>query len=250
MKKVLLLWMMLCITVGALAQRTNVSTLKIYRAKVDIKRPIRERYFRGSYHTFKKGEVITESTARFYTIKNYNNTYYLYGGELDSDYTSSLIPKANVSIESYQIGKLPVSAIGDGKTYTHDGVKYDIFIAKRNGHKFIDNEYGYNESDTKMLNSSDSFCVLTAKSEYGCDEYIMPIKNGYVQIPELLENYWVNFSCDDPNPQYSVPSFNSRGELIKDMYITCDKPSFFEPVCYIPSKNALYLGDGFFMPLK
>lgn len=228
----------------------GTNTLKIYRAKVAMKRAYRENYFRGGYQTFEKGEFITDSKASFYTIKSYNQTNYLYGGELDSDYTSCLIPKANVSIESYETAPLPVSVIENGCKYTdNDGNQYHIFIASRNNHRFHGGEYRTEEA--AKFNSTNRFCVITVKynsSDYTA-EFLIPIKNGIVEIGEILSDDWINSSAYKYE-NYNKPSFNTAGELISDMYPTDMKPEWWESVCYVPSKNALYIGEGKFMPLK
>lgn len=238
-----------CLHVEA-APKSSVNTLNIYRAKVTMKRPLREPMFRGEYQTFEKGEFITDSEASSYTIKSYNQTNYLYGGELDSDYTSCLIPKANVSIESYETAPLSVSTIGNGCKYTDDeGNKYHIFIASRNNHRFHGGEYSHREA--AKFNSTNRFCVITVKynsSDYTA-EFLLPIKNGIVEIGEILGNDWVNTNTYKYET-YGTPSFDSVGKLISDMYPNQDKPEFWESVCYVPSKNALYIGYGKFMPLS
>lgn len=235
-----------CLHVEA-APKSSANTLKVYRAKVAMKRAYREPEFRGEYQTFEKGEFITDSKATFYTIKSYNQTNYLYGGELDSDYTSCLIPKANVSIESYETAPLSVSTIGNGCKYTDDeGNKYHIFIASRNNHRF----HG-GSREAAEFNSTNRFCVITVKyssADYSA-EFLIPIKNGIVEIGEVLSNDWINYDSYK-NDVYDKPSFNTMGELISEMYPNLDKPEWWESVCYVPSKNALYLGEGTFMPLK
>lgn len=249
MRKILFLLMM-CMALGATAQKTTTAnkTLKIYRAKLPIKRPYREAWNKGLFLTFKKGEVITESTASYYTIKNFNQTYYLYGA-MDCDYSSALIPKTSVTTESYVTGPLPVSAIGGGCRMTDkEGNELHIFVAKRNGHRFHAEEY--NKQAAATMNACSELCVITSKGQYGYTEYIMPIKNGIVQMPLLIENDWVNYRDDDDNIDYSRPSFNAHGDLAMDMYTNGDMPEWWESVCYIPSKKALYLGNGQFWELK
>lgn len=244
--------LMLCICNLQVEAATPQSArnLKIYRAKVAMKRPYREAFFRGEYQTFKKGEFITDSKASFYTIKSYNQTNYLYGGELDSDYTSCLIPKANVSIESYETAPLPVSVIENGCKYTdNDGNQYHIFIASRNNHRFHGGEYHTEEA--AKFNSTNRFCVITVKynsSDYTA-EFLIPIKNGIVEIGEILSDDWINSSAYKYET-YGVSSFDSVGKLISDMYPNQDKPDWWESVCYVPSKNALYIGQGKFIPLN
>ena len=238
-----------------------VGQLKIYTAKSRMTCPLRESYNRGAKMEFKKGQIITDSQACFYTISNYDNTHFLFGGQCDSDGESCLIAKANVKIDTYEIGELPVSAIGDGVSFTSkNGTSYRLFIAHANGYKFYSpdlesDSYFY---DSKITNARQRFCVLlvTTKYEYSnqsTEEYIIDIVDDKVQLYEdgksiLLENDWVNYN-EFTEEYYDISSFDQNGNLATNMYYTRNKPNFLESVCYIPSMNALYIGKGVFIPL-
>ncbi len=234
----------------------HTGTLNIYRANVAMKRSYHEANFSGDYQTFEKGQAIADSRGTINRIKSYNQTYYLYEYdelELSEYYTSCLIPKANVSIESYETALLPVSAIGNGCRYTdEEGNKYHIFIASRNNHRFHYEDREYLAENAAKLNSVDRFCVITIndKTFHLFTEYILPIKDGYVDIAKTITNDWFNYD-EHKFDNYEKTSFNSAGELISEMYPNHhDKLDWWESVCYVPSKNALYLGEGKFMPLK
>lgn len=233
----------------------HTESLNIYRAKVAMKRPYREPEFQGEFQTFEKGQAIADSRGTFNTIKNYNQTYYLYeyNESLSDYYTSALIPKANVSIESYETALLPVSAIGNGCKYTdEEGNKYHIFVASRNNHRFHYEDREYLAENAAKLNSVDRFCVITIndKTFHLPTEYFLPIKDGFVDIAKTITNDWFNYDAHKYE-NYEKTSFNSAGELISEMYPNhFDKPDWLESVCYVPSKNALYIGQGKFMPLK
>ncbi len=235
--------------------QAHTGSLNIYRANVAMKRAYHEANFSGDYQTFEKGQAIADSRGTINRIKSYNQTYYLYEYdelELSEYYTSCLIPKANVSIESYEIAPLPVSAIGNGCRYTdEEGNKYHIFIASRNNHRFHYEDREYLAENAAKLNSVDRFCVITIndKTFHQFTEYILPIKDGIVDIAKTITNDWFNYD-EHKYDNYEKTSFNSAGELISEMYPNHhDKPDWWESVCYVPSKNALYLGEGKFMPL-
>lgn len=238
-----------------------VGQLKIYTAKSRMTCPLRESFHRGVKMEFKKGQIITDSQACFYTISNYNNTHFLFGGQCDSDGESCLIAKANVKIDTYEIGELPVSAIGDGVSFTSkNGTSYRLFIAHANGYKFYSpdlesDSYFY---DSKITNARQRFCVLSVATKYEhssqCpEEYIIDIVDDKVQLYEdgksiLLDNGWVNYN-EFTEEYYDKSSSDQNGNLATNMYYTLNKPDYLESVCYIPSMNALYIGKGVFIPL-
>lgn len=252
--KTISVFLFLCLIGTLLPQKSKAQTLgqlKIYTAKVTMKRPLRDSYFKGQTQTFKKGAFITDSQADSYTISNYNKLNYLYGGSCDSDYTSCLIPKANVSVKTYEMGEMPVSVVGDGITYTDNkGITYRMFIGNANGHKFYpyDDDFNYHY-DKAVTDAHQKFFVLVVNGE----EFIVNIIDNKIQLYENgkckeLVGIWRNGNVG-LNIPYSDSSFDNNGNLLMDMYMDDGKSEFMESVCYIPSLNSLYVGNGVFIPL-
>jgi len=270
MKKELLFFTLLSIAIcgcgekkqanAEIAEENKVETvdqLVVYTAADDIRSKYLEEYFPDEYFELMAGDYISDNQAQFFTITEKDKDNYLYGGELDCDYFSCIIPKSKVETTTYDMGKLPVSLIGDGIKLKHgDELLFTIDIVDSNGHKFhtfLPDTYKY-QIDEEVTKEYKKMCIITEMSEWGKIEYILPIKDGYVPLYDengkcvLLSSDWMNYDMDN-EAAYTGPSFE-KGKLVRDIYENSDKPEWLESFCYIPSKNAFHVGNGLVVEMQ
>lgn len=231
-----------------------VGTLTAYYAKMN---------FRTNGRSYKKGQLICDSNDPINRIVGLNKTSYKYEGDDTGEYYKYIIPRARVEKRTYTMNQLPTSSIGNRAVFVaKDGKKAQIFLSKRNGHKYFswDPDNGTYEDTAEeqrhnqcyvlsaeltsfdggtwlfeeQLEETDGHFDLYFKNRFsdGNDPKDCRYRKGLIGI---LEEAWTNEDV------YDQSHYDANGNLTVDQQTTDGSIAEYISIAYIANLDALYL---------
>lgn len=261
MKRILLSVLALAVVLPAvhakrLARKSNAAaatTLTAYYAYRD---------FSANGTEYKKGQLIVDTNDPLNRMVSLNATSYKYEGDDTGEYYSWKIPKKNVTVQSYAMSELAVSALGEGVVFVaDDGREAKIFKSHNNGHSYYSCDDDFNAYlDTRATDRLDGCYVLSVPLSSGyVFEEPLSVSNGHLVLYVknrfgstgvrrragkigIIEEEWVN---KEGYPE-ETSAFDSKGNLLVDQYTTKGSIAEYISIAYIDALKALYVGGTLF----